>query len=37
LPALAAHNASYFVGGIGGLVLIFRVWRRRLSEQHPTS
>jgi hypothetical protein len=31
LADLAAHNASYLFGGIGGLVLIFRVWRRRLS------
>ena len=32
---LAAHSASYMVGGVGGLVLIYWVWRRRLRER-PT-
>lgn len=29
LADLAAHSASYLVAGVGGLILIFRVWQRR--------
>jgi hypothetical protein len=32
LAAFAAHTASYLAGGLGGLVLIFLVWRQRLRE-----
>jgi hypothetical protein len=33
--ALVAHNASYLVGAVGGLLLIYRVWRRRPRELPP--
>ena len=29
LACLWAHNASYLVGAVGGLVLVVRTWRRR--------
>jgi hypothetical protein len=35
LTDLAAHSASYLVGGVGGLVLISWAWRRRLRELPP--
>ena len=35
LTDLVAHSASYLVGGVGGLVLIYWVWRRRLRESPP--
>jgi hypothetical protein len=35
LTDLAAHSASYLVGGVGGLVLMFWVWHRRLRELPP--
>jgi len=35
---LFAHNMSYAVGGIGGIVLIIHVWRsRRLSSNRPAA
>jgi hypothetical protein len=37
LTDLAAHSASYFIGGVGGLVLISWVWRRRLRELPPNT
>jgi len=37
LTDLAAHSASYLVGGVGGLVLIFWVWRRRLRGLPPNT
>jgi hypothetical protein len=35
LTDLAAHSASYLVGGVGGIVLMCWVWRRRLREMPP--
>ena len=35
LTDLGAHSASYLIGGVGGLVLMFRVWHRRLRELPP--
>jgi len=37
LTDLAAHSASYLVGGVGGLVLIHWAWRRRLRELSPNT
>ena len=37
LTDLAAHSASYLIGGVGGLFLILWVWRRRLRELPPNN
>jgi hypothetical protein len=37
LADLAAHSASYLVGGVGGIVLIVSIWRRRLKELPPNT